>query len=178
MAEHEFKLDTRFSDRPPTYLRPAATIFAVIGITVIILTMTTGLASRLLPMEDKYLAALIPQAPDGAEPLSLQTLEHEITDNILTVKATVFNRTEFTISGLQAVVDIHDKFGFTTQSVAVPLEPKDLPSRGMAAFQTTITLTTNPLAGYAIRFQLADGPFVPHKDERPLPVVSPLGVVK
>src|SRR5881409_252022 len=123
MAEHEFKLDTRFSDRPSTFVRPAAIIFAVIGITVIILSMTTGLASRLLPMEDKYLVALIPQAPDGAQPLSLRTLEHQATDTEVTVSGTVFNRTEFTVAGLQAVIDIHDKFGFTTQSVAVPLEP-------------------------------------------------------
>src|SRR5262245_6115440 len=80
MAEHDFKLDTRFSDRPRTYVRPLATAVAIAGIVLIILTMTTGISARLLPMEDKYLIALIPQAPDGAEPLSLKTLQHQANE--------------------------------------------------------------------------------------------------
>jgi hypothetical protein len=127
--------------------------------------MTTSFASRVLPMEDQYFVALIPQAPDGAEPLALRSIDHMETDTMLTVSGTVFNRTTFTITGLQAVIDIHDKFGFTTQSANVPLEPKDVPAQAAATFQSTITLQ-NPLDGFAVRFQLMDGPFVPHKDER------------
>ena len=179
MAEHEFKLDTRFSDRPRTYVRPIATAVAIAGIVLIILTMTTGISARLLPMEDKYLIALIPQAPDGAQPLALKMLQHQANETMVTVSGTVLNRTQYTITGLQAVLDIHDKFGFTTQSVTIPLDPKDVPAGSAATFQTTVMLTS-PLAGYAIRFQLIDGPFVPHKDERAeaLPVVNPAGAVR
>jgi hypothetical protein len=172
MADNDFRLDTRYSGRPNPYVRPAAVAFAVVAIVIIILTMTTSLASRVLPMEDQYFVALIPQAPDGAEPLALRSIDHMETDTMLTVSGTVFNRTAFTITGLQAVIDIHDKFGFTTQSASIPLEPKDVPAQAAATFQSTIMLK-NPLAGFAVRFQLMDGPFVPHKDERAPAVVPP-----
>jgi len=164
MAEQEFKLDTRFSDRPKAYVRPLAALVAVAGIALIILSVTTGLSSRLLPMEDKYLNDLVPQAPDGAEPLSLKSLQHQATDTSISISGTVGNRTQYTMVGLQAVIDIKDKFGFQTQTVNVPLEPKDVPAGGLAAFQTTI-MVPGQVAGYAVRFQLIDGPFVPHKDE-------------
>jgi hypothetical protein len=167
MAEHEFRIDTRFSDRPNKYAKQMWALAAAAGIVLIILTMTTGISARLLPMEDKYLIALIPKASDGAEPLALKTLQHELKENQFTVSGTVQNRTEYTITGLQAVLDIHDKFSFTTQSVNIPLDPKDVPAGGLAAFQTTV-MPASPPAGYAIRFQLINGPFVPHRDEHPL----------
>jgi hypothetical protein len=174
MADNDFRLDTRYSARPNPYVRPAAVAFAVVAIAIIILSMTTSFASRVLPMEDQYLVALIPQAPDGAEPLALRSLEHMETDNMITVRGTVFNRTAFTVTGLQAVIEIHDKFGFTTQSTRVDLDPKDVPSQAAATFQSTIMLPS-PVAGFAVRFQLIDGPFVPHRNELPAPVPVPPG---
>src|SRR5262249_47780919 len=145
MPEKDFRLDTRFSDRPSPYIRPAAIVFAVVGITIIILSMTTGFASRVLPMEDRYLTALIPQAPDGSEPLALRSIEQEITDTMATISGTVYNRTTFTITDLQAVINIRDKFGFNTQTVNVPLDPKDVPAQAAATFRSTIMLSS-PLA--------------------------------
>jgi hypothetical protein len=174
MAEHEFKLDTRFSDRPKTWIRPAAVLAAVLGVAGIILTMTTNVASRILPMEDRYLLALIPQAPDGAEPLSLRTLEHDLTDDKLTVSGTVQNRTDYSIAGLQVVIQIQDRFGFTKQTVSFPVQPEMIPTQGTGTFQANVPLSEK-LSSYSIKFQLADGPFVPHRDERAIKIEQSSG---
>jgi hypothetical protein len=172
MAAGDFRLDTRYSSRQNPFIRPAAVIFAVVAIIIIISSMTTNLAARLLPMEDKYLVAIIPQAPDGSEPLSLTALEEmcqpypcgEPKENSLIVSGKVTNRTQYTLSGVQAVVELKDKFNFVKQSVGIPLDPKDVPAQGMANFQTTIMLHEPPSA-FGLRFQLIDGPFIPHRDE-------------
>src|SRR5262245_8299016 len=167
MAEHEFKLDTRFSDAPSPYLRPAATVVAVLGIIGILLTMTTNVASRVLPMEDRYLQALVPQAPDGGLPLSLQVLRHqEPADKALTLEGSVVNRSSYSITDLEAVIQIQDRFGFTKQTVTVPVEPREIPTQGTGTFQTSIPLAEPPLSSYSVKFQILDGPFVPHKDDR------------
>ena len=165
MAEKEFKLDTRFSDRPKTWVRPVAVIVAVACIGGIVLTMVTGVSSRMLPMEEQYLLALIPPAPDSAEPLSLRMLDHQLMDDMFTVSGAVLNRTDYSITGLQTVVQIQDRFGFTKQTVTIPIRPEIVPPQGTGTFQTTLMLSEK-LSGYSIKFQLVDGPFVPHKDER------------
>ena len=165
MAEREFKLDTRFSDSSQTQLRTAAIVLAAAGLAIIALTMTTGIASHLLPMEDRYLQALIPLAPDGAAPLTLQTLEYNDDNDILSVTGNVANRTDFTISNLQAVVEIRDRFGLVSETVTIPVEPRDVPAREKGSFQTGVKLREK-LSGFSVKFRLAEGPAVPHKDER------------
>jgi len=142
---------------------------ALAAIVAIVLTMTTGLAERLLPMEDKYLAVLVPRAADGSEGLSLQTL-NQTSDNktTLSVEGSVLNRTESTIAGLVAAVEVNDRFGLHAQTVNIPVEPAELASKAVGTFKTTVMLGENGLGGYTLQFRLGDdGPFVPHKDEHP-----------
>jgi hypothetical protein len=116
-------------------------------------------------MDERYLLALVPMAPDGSEPLSLRTLDHQIMENTLAVSGSVANRTDFVIARLEAQIEVQDRFGFTVATVSIPLEPPELPPQGTATFQNTVTVN-DPLSGYALKFKLKDGPFVPHKDER------------
>src|SRR5262245_27648609 len=113
----EFHVDLTLSgqDRGNTLL--IASIVAVAAIAFIILTMTTGLSARLLPMSDEYLQVLVPVAADGAEPLGLKSLDHQISGNTITVRGTVQNRTDYTVSGILAVVEMQDTTGRFAQTV-------------------------------------------------------------
>jgi hypothetical protein len=161
----DFHVDLSFSGRDKNYVRPAGLIIAALAIVFIVLTMTTDLASRILPMSDEYLLALIPVAPDGAEPLSLKSLEQEIMDKTINIRGTMANRTDYTISNILAVFDLQETTGRFPQTVEVPVEPVELAPQAVGGFQARATLQEKP-AGYLVKFRLADGPFVPHKDDR------------
>ena len=161
----DFHVDLTFSGQDRNYARPIGIVIAAIAITFIIVTMTTDVASHILPMSDDYLQALIPVASDGAEPLALKTLQQEITDKTITVRGTVFNRTDYPISNVIAVFDMQETTSRFPQTVEVPVEPADLLPQAPGNFMATATLQEKP-AGYLVKFRLADGPFIPHKDER------------
>ena len=163
--DQEFHVDLTFSakDTHKTFL--IASITAGVAILFIVLTMITSLASHLLPMNDEYLQVLVPVAADGAEPLGLKSLEHQINDMTITVLGTVQNRTDYNVSGVVAVVEMQDTTGRFAQTVEVPAEPVDLASQQIGSFMASATLEQKP-SGYLIKFKLADGPFIPHKDDR------------
>lgn len=168
MAGDDLKLDTRFSDSRGSFPYIAAA-FAALAIVGIVIVSTTDVASKLLPMDAAYVNVLIPTTADGSLPLSLQTLNQKADDKTLTVDGTVVNRTESTIMGLLAVVQLKDKFTLSGPTVEVPVEPAELASKATGKFQVSITLGEKGLSGYDVQFKLPnDGPFVPHKDEHPV----------
>ncbi len=161
----EFQVDLTFSGAGKNNARIYGGIAALIVVGFIIMTMATDVSSYLLPMDDLYLQAMIPLAPDGAQPLSLKSLEHEITDNAVIVRGTVGNRTDFTVSGISVVVDVIDTSGRFPQTLEAQVEPRQIEPQGSAAFQTMATMQGKP-ATYTVKFRFVDGPFVPHKDDR------------
>ena len=169
----EFHVDLSFSaiDTHRRYL--IASIVAACGIVFIVLTMTTNLAAHLLPMNDQYLQVLIPVAADGKEPLGLKSLEHDIKDNSATVRGTVENRTDYAISGVVAVIEFQDTTTRFPQTVDAAVDPVDLGAKQTGSFTASVTLPQK-VAGYLIKFKLApDGPFLPHKDDRPTLGITP-----
>ena len=161
----DFHVDLTFSGQDKRHARPIGIVVACIVIVFIVATMKTDVASRVLPMSDDYLQALIPVAPDGAEPLSLKRLEQEITDKTIVVRWTIANRTDYVISNIAAVFEMQETTSRFPQTVEVQVEPADLPPKGTGNFMATATLQEKP-AGYLVKFRFADGPFVPHKDDR------------
>ncbi|HYR90556.1 MAG TPA: hypothetical protein VE422_41195 [Terriglobia bacterium] len=161
----DFHIDLSLSDREKTWVRPVAIGVAVAGVIFIIATMTTNVAAYLLPMNDEYLQVLIPLAADGGEALALKKLDHEIMDKTMVVRGAVENRTDYPLSMIVAVVTMQDTTGRFPQVVEVPAQPTELPPHGMADFTAMATLQEKP-AGYFVKFRIADGPFVPHKDDR------------
>lgn len=161
----DFHVDLTFSGQEKDYARPIGIIVAIAAIVFIVATMTTNVSSKILPMSDEYLQVLAPIAPDGKEPLSLKTLEHEITEKTITIRGSVGNRTDFTITNLAAVVEMQDTTGRFAETRDVPVQPAELPAQGTGTFEVTATLQEKP-AGYLVKFRLADGPLIPHKDDR------------
>jgi len=169
----EFKLDTTFTEPSRKWQKPAAVATAAVLLVLIVLTMTTDIASRILPMDDNYLSALVPRAADNAEPLSLKTLDHQIDEKLLTVRGSVENRTDFSVSGLAAVIQPLDIYGIPLMPVEVPVQPAEVPAHSTGTFETMVTLADRP-SGYSVKFRLVDGPLVPHKDDRTAPPPPPI----
>lgn len=175
MAE-DLKLETRFSN-PSTSAKYIVAGLAIAGILGIVIVTTTDVASTLLPMDENYRNVLIPTMPDGSHPLSLKSLQYKEDSKArtLTLDGTVMNRTDATISGLLAVVQVKDRFTLVAQTVEVPVDPVELKSQDTGKFQTVVTYGENSLGGFDLQFKLPnEGPFVPNMDERtPEPVLTP-----
>ncbi len=167
-----------FTGRRLKLARPIAIGTAIVGIIFIFATMTTNVAAHLLPMGDEYLAAMIPSAPDGAEPLGLTMLTHEISDKTISITGAIKNRTNEPMSNVLAVVKMVDTTGRFPQTVEVPVMPAQLQPQAEATFMTMATLQEKP-GGYIVKFRFADGPFIPHKDERVAPItITPQPITK
>jgi len=164
------RLDLTFTGRKRS-TRPTALGVAAALIAFIILTMTTTVASKILPMSDEYLLVMIPAAPDGAEPLSLTSLMHEIDGKTISVRGSVLNRTAQPMSEVLAVVEMQDTTGRFPQTQEVPIQPMELAPQAEGSFSAMATLEENP-GGYIVKFRFADGPFIPHKDERRAPEIT------
>ena len=154
-----------FTGRQTNLARRVGIGVAIAGVLFIFATMTTNVAATLLPMSDDYLQAMIPPATDGAEPLGLTMLSHDIKEKTISVTGTITNRTKEKMSNILAVVQMQDTTGRFPQTAEVPVMPADLAPQGTATFATMATLQEKP-GGYIVKFRFADGPFIPHKDER------------
>ena len=166
MAGEEFKIDTRFSSSRGVF--PYVLALLGLGVVVVIFMVVTGIGRDRLPYSDYFFAVRAPVAADGSEALALLTLAYKEGGKSVTISGTVMNRTEKPIKGLLAVLAVTDKYTLPVQTVDVPIEPAELAAMAMGTFQTTVTLGEYGFGGYAVNFRLSDnGPFVPHKDERP-----------
>jgi hypothetical protein len=161
----EFNLETRFSKSRGMFPYVAA----ILGAAVLVLAFMylTGIGREPLPYS-AYFERRAPAAADGSEALSLQTLTPTVDPKMITIEGTVMNRTDDAIADLEAMIAVADKFTLPVQTVNVPVEPAPLPPKGIGTFRTTVMLGENGFGSFSINFRLADnGPFVPHKDERP-----------
>jgi hypothetical protein len=175
---NEYHVDMTFTGRQTNLARPIGIGVAIVGVLFILATMTTNVAARLLPMSDDYLQAMIPSATDGAEPLGLTMLSHEIKEKTISVTGSITNRTKETMSNVLAVVQMQDTTGRFPQTTEVPVMPAELPPQGIATFMTMATLREKP-GGYLVKFRFADGPLIPHKDERgPAVSITPEPIAK
>ena len=158
------RLDLTFTGKE-TSTRPIGIGVAAVLIVFIVLTMTTTVASKILPMSDEYLLVMIPAAADGAEPLALTSLMHEIDGKTISVRGSILNRTAQSMSDVLAVVEMQDTTGRFPQTQEVPIQPVELAPQAEGSFSAMATLEENPGA-YIVKFRFADGPFIPHRDER------------
>jgi hypothetical protein len=162
--KNDFRVDMTFTGQQRD-LRPYGIAVAAVGILFIILTMTTSVAAKMLPMSDAYLLVMIPPAPDGGEALSLTELKHDINEKTISVTGSVMNRTDQPMQNVLAVIQMLDTTGRFPQTQEIPVMPQDLPPHGTATFMAMATLQEKP-GGYIVKFRFADGPLIPHRDER------------
>lgn len=174
----DFHIDLTFTGRDNNYARPIAIVAAAAGIIFIIATMVTNVAAVLLPMNDDYLLAMIPLAPDGTEGLGLTSLKHEINEKTISVSGSIINLSEKPISDVIAVIQMLDTTGRFPQSAEVPVMPAELEPQATGMFMAMATLQEKP-GGYTLKFRFADGPLIPHKDDRgPAITITPQPITK
>ena len=163
----DFHLDLTFTGTHKSYARPVGIGVAAASIFFILLTMTTSVSSKILPMSDDYLLVMIPPAPDGAEALGIKTLNYAADDNTnaISVTGSVMNRTKQPMSDVLAVVEMQDTTGRFPKTLEVPVQPTDLGPQAAGNFSAMATLDGKPGA-FVVKFRFADGPFIPHRDER------------
>ena len=162
----DLQFETRFSKSRGLF----PYVLGLIGLVVFIVLfmIVTGIGRDQLPFAEIF-KVHAPTAADGSEAISLQELQQIQTEKTLTIEGKVANRTDKVISGLVAVIAVNDQYTLPSQTVTVPLNPPDLQPKGTATFQTEVTIGEKGLGGYNLQFRLPnDGPFVPHKDERPI----------
>jgi hypothetical protein len=166
-TQNDFHLDLTFTGAQKNYARPAGIAVAAVLIFFILLTMTTSVSSKILPMNDDYLLVMIPPAPDGAEALGIKSLKYDADDNsnTISVMGSVMNRTKEPMSDILAVVEMQDTTGRFPKTVEVPVQPADLAPQATGDFSAMATLEGKPGA-FVVKFRFADGPFIPHRDER------------
>jgi hypothetical protein len=170
----DFRIDMTFTGRDSPWLRNTSIGVAIAGILLMIATMTTNLAAVLLPINDEYLQVMIPVPPDGAEPLGLTSLMHEIKDKSISVSGSIVNRDDEPIMEVIAVVEMQDTTGRFPQTQEIPVMPVELLPQATGTFTAMATLQEKP-GGYLVKFRFADGPFIPHKDERaPAITITPV----
>ena len=160
-----FLLDVPGSKPKFDYLRIGAGTIAGLVIVGIVLFSFTDLSSVVLPMDDRYLDVLIPATADGAEPFTLNELNHDLSEKTLSVTGWMTNRAEVEVENVIAVITARDTTGRFPATLEIPVDPGLIPPDGTGTFSMTVTLREKP-NNYSIRFKLENGPFVPHKDER------------
>ena len=160
-----FLLDVPGSKPKFDYLRIGASTIAGLVIVGIVLFSSTDLSSVVLPMDDRYLDVLIPETADGAEPFTLNELNHELSEKTLSVTGWMTNGSEVEVENVIAVITARDTTGRFPATLEIPVDPGLIPPDGTGTFSMTVTLREKP-HNYSIRFKLENGPFVPHKDER------------
>jgi hypothetical protein len=161
----DFHLDLTFTGSQRSYARPVGIGVAAALILFIILTMTTSVSSKILPMSDGYLLVMIPPAPDGAEALALKSLKYDADEKTISVAGSIMNRTNEPMSNILAVVEMQDTTGRFPQTAEVPVQPSNLAPQATGNFSAMATLDGKPGA-FTVKFRFADGPFIPHRDER------------
>jgi hypothetical protein len=172
MAGEDFKLENRFSSSRGLFPYVLAALGAVV--VVVLFMIVTGIGRDRLPYSDYFFAVRAPEAADGSEALSLMEAKFMEDGKTVVITGSVGNRTEKPISGLIAVIAVTDKYTLPVQTVNVPIDPAELAPKAMGMFQTTVPLAEHGFGGFTIQFRLPEpGPFVPHKDERPLDIPQP-----
>ena len=155
--------NAEYSKAKLDYRRIAAGVFAGLAIVAIAVFSVTDLSAILLPMDDRYLEVLVPRTEDGSEPFILNELNHVLDENTLSVTGVVTNNSSDSVENIVAVITARDTTGRFPATLEIPVDPEMIEPEESGTFSMSVTLRQKP-DHYTVRFKLANGPFVPHKE--------------
>ena len=164
----EFHLDTSRSEPKFDYLRVGAGIAAGVLVISAIVFSVTDVSEYLVPMEERYLAVLIPATEDGSEPFTLDELENEVTGNSISVAGRMTNMSLEEVENVIAVIEVRDTTQREPAVLEAPVSPAILMPGESGEFSSSVTARARP-TGFSVKFRLQDGPHVPHRDARATP---------
>jgi hypothetical protein len=140
--------------------------FSIFGIWFIYKASFTDAAQRWLPYTEETAQLLVPKAPDGQEPLDLLEVTHTLSENQISIEGKVRNRTQQPIEDILATITIGFVGTLNVVEKDVAVEPSRIEPGAEALFRLEEPLSDKKPSGYTIKFKLANGAIVRHKDSR------------
>jgi hypothetical protein len=142
-----------------------AVLFSILGVWFIYEVTFTDVAGKWLPYTEATAQLLVPETPDGQEPIELLELTHTLSENEISIQGKLKNRTRQTIEDLVATVTVEFVGTVSLIEKDVPVEPSKIGPGFEGLFQLNQPVTDKP-SGYSVKFKLANGAIVRHKDSR------------
>ena len=167
-GENDSPIHLQLFDRPFPFQKAwfwGAVIFSVLGIWFIAKVTFTDAAKRWLPYSEESAQLLVPAAPDEQEPIDLLELTHSLSEGQISIEGKLKNRTQQPIEDLVAIVTVEFVGTLDVVEKDVPVSPNKIEAGAEALFQFKQPVSAKP-AGYAVKFKLANGAVVRHKDSR------------
>ena len=143
--------------------------FSILGLWFIYEATFTDAGERWLPYSMDTAQVLVPEAPDGQEPIELLDLTNTISENRINIQGKIRNRTHQPIEDLMATITLSFVSTVNTVVKDVPLVPTKIEPGFEALFQFGQPINDKP-AGFSVKFKLANGGIVRHKDSRLLTI--------
>ncbi|PYV92312.1 MAG: hypothetical protein DMG05_05080 [Acidobacteria bacterium] len=147
----------------------SALLFSVFGLWFVYKVTFTDVAEKWLPYTLETAQVLVPEAPDGQEPIELLDLTNTISENRINIQGKIRNRTHQPIEDLMATINLSFVSTVNTVVKDVPLVPTKIEPGFEALFQFGQPINDKP-AGFSVKFKLANGGIVRHKDSRLLTI--------
>ncbi len=138
---------------------------SVLGVWFVYASSCTDLSKRWLPYTQETAQLIVPETPDGTEPLELLRLTHSIDSNQITIRGVVRNRATQPIDDLRATIILNFVTGFNSIEKDVAVIPDRIEVGYEGLFQLEQQVNESP-SGYAVKFKLANGGIVRHRDSR------------
>jgi len=168
VEEGESPLHLELIDRPFPLKRVwfwGAVLVSILGVWLIFKVTFTDAAKNWLPYTEERAQLLVPESPDGKEPIELLELTHSLSDNEISIQGKLKNRTRQPIEDLLATVTVEFLGTVNVVEKDVTVQPVKIEPGFEALFQISEPVTGKP-SGYSVKFKLANGAIVRHKDSR------------
>ncbi len=168
VGEEESSIHLEFVDRPFPLKKVwfwGALLVSIFGVWFIFKVTFTDAARNWLPYTEEQAQLLVPESPDGKEPIELLELTHSLSDNEISIQGKLRNRTQQPVEDLLATVTLEFLGTVNLIEKDVTVQPGKVEPGSEALFQLREPVTSKP-SGYSIKFKLANGAIVRHKDSR------------
>jgi hypothetical protein len=142
-----------------------AWLVSVFGVWFIYKVTFTGASKNWLPYTEERAQLLVPEAPDGKEPIELLELTHALSENEISIQGKLKNRTQQPIEDLLATITLEFIGTLAVDEKDVAVAPAKIGPGFEALFRISEPVT-GKLSGYSVKFKLANGAIVRHKDSR------------
>src|SRR5262245_8265487 len=167
-GDDESAIHLELVDRPLPYKKIwfwGAWLVSVFGVWFIYKVTFTDASKNWLPYTEERAQLLVPEAPDGKEPVELLELTHTLSENEINIQGKLKNRTQQPIEDLLATITLEFVGTLSVVDKDVAVEPARIGPGFEALFRISEPLT-GKLSGYSVKFKLANGAIVRHKDSR------------
>ncbi|MEW5975550.1 MAG: hypothetical protein AB1898_07060 [Acidobacteriota bacterium] len=144
-----------------------AMAFVVLALWFIFTATFTDASRRWVPYTPELAQLLVPEVGEGEEPIELLELTHTLTETSMQIEGKLKNVTDSPLN-LRAVVSIGLRTTVVPVVRTVAVAPNPVEAGHEALFRLEEVVQDQP-TGYSVKFELANGALLRHKDARGQP---------